>query len=455
MTRHESGNTPSTTRLCDTGRTLKPEGRLREQGFTLPEVLVSAFVLVIGLIFIAQFFSSAVGRVLDSDTRSLLHQVASEEIESIRALPYEDVGTVGGQPAGVLLPSEQRTVNSIDLDITREVIYIQDDSYSGPYPANYRRVTVRVGVHGDSRLAPVELTSNIAGGADGGTLDITVTDIQGNPVADARIVVTNTHLVPNVNIDSSAIRTDSQGHLLIPGLTPDATPAYVVTASKSGYNSDWTEPAVVVQDGLPYTVVQLIIDRLSTLLIHVVDGDGAAVAGVSLSVTGPRSYNETVQTDGTGTVTLADIGYSTSLDPYVIYLEEGQGYEPSSAEVVLDPGQNQEVTLTAVTLSTTTTTVGGSTTTTTLAGSTTTTTTAPVLGSLTVRVLKPNGDPLRNAEVNLNGVKKNSNSEGYVTFTDLSFGDYPMEIKRRNYRDYQTTVTIDGSVLLTVTMERD
>ena len=460
---------PATCGTTPRTRTRANPRRRAEEGFTLVEVLVSGVVLVIGLVFSAQFLASAVGRVADADVRSLLHQVASEEIENIRALPYEDVGTTTGHPRGVLLAHEQRTVDGVTLDITREVIFVRDASYSGPYPANYRRVTVRVAVAGQSRLQPVEMTTIVAGGAAGGSLDVTVTDYKGDPVPDAQITVTNTHLVPNVNIDSSAIHTDSQGHILIPGLTPDPTPSYLVTATKPGYNSAATDPPVVVQDGTPYTVVQLIIDRLATLVVHVVDGQGTPVPGLSLSITGPRGFDRTVTSDQAGTATLADIGYSTSLDPYVVLVVPDQGYAPASASVVLDPGQTQDVTIvvstggaTTTTVAATTTTLGG-TTTTTLGGTTTTTiapttTTIPASGSLTVRVMYWKDGrlkPLKDTEVNLNGDKKKTNDQGYVTYTDLALGTYPLQISKNGYRTYQQTVTIDGAVYLEVTLEKN
>ncbi len=317
-------------------------------GFTLLEVLVAGFVLVVGLIFIAQFFASAIGSVSDSETRSLIHQVASQEIEKARALDYADVGTVDGHPAGMLVASETVTVEGVSLLITREVIFVEDPSYSGPYPANYRRVTIRVQVDGDTRLGPVELATLVAGGAAGGSLDITVVDSRGEPVPDALITVRNDHLVPNVLINSSAIRTDSSGHLLIPGLTPDATTSYYVEVNKAGYNSDWTDPMVVVNEGLPYTVVQFTIDQVSTLNVHVVDETGAAVPGASMTVTGPREFGvpHPYVTDDAGLVSITDIGFSTSGNPYVIAVPAGNGHQAGSlGDIVLEPGTTLNVTI--------------------------------------------------------------------------------------------------------------
>ena len=158
-----------------------------DAGFTLMEVMVAGLVLIIGLIAISQFFSSAMARVMDSKTRSILHQVASEEIEKVRALKYADVGLRNSMPGGQLLAHEVvSNVNGtgITVSIDREVTFVQDSSYSGPYPANYRRATVSVSTD-SSRLGPVVVSTNVAGGAAGGALDVTVRDSANQPVADA------------------------------------------------------------------------------------------------------------------------------------------------------------------------------------------------------------------------------------------------------------------------------
>lgn len=448
-------------------------------GFTLLEVLVAGFVLVVGLIFIAQFFASAIGRVTDSETRSLIHQVAAQEIEKIRAMDYADVGTAGGQPSGTLLASETITVEGVSLDITREVIFVEDASYSGPYPANYRRVTIRVQATGDSRLGPVELATLVAGGAAGGSLDITVVNTRGEPVPDALIVVNNNHLVPNVHISASAIRTDSSGHLLIPGLTPDATTAYYAEVNKAGYNSDWTDPMVVVNEGLPYTVIQFTIDQVSTLNIHVVDETGAPVTGAAMTVTGPREFAvaHPYTTDGAGLVALTGIGYSTSGNPYVVSVPAGGGHQAgSSGNIVLDPGTTQEVTIvvatngvttttaapTTTTASTTTTTSGGSSTTvsSTTSSTSTSTTVAPTTttigyGSVTIHVQRwkdGKWKPVKNATVSFNGTEQPTNDGGEVTFLNVAFGTYPLLVTKNEYVPYSGTVAVDGVEVVTVTL---
>ena len=419
------------------------------KGFSLVEVMVAVVVLAGGLIVMSQFFASAVGRVLDSDVRSVLHQVASQDIETIRGLEYADVGTTTGHPQGTLQGHEDRLVGKLSVQIDREVIYWTDPSYTGPYPANYRRVTIIASATDYSRLAPVELTTNVAGGAPGGTLDITVTDTQGNPVSDALITVTNDNLIPHVNISSTALRTDSEGHLIIPGLTPDATPNYVVSAAKSGYNTDVTDPGVVLVDGLPYTVVQLTIDRLSTLMVRVVDSEGTPVEGLNLSIIGPDGFSETVVSQSDG-VTFANIRYSTDLDPYVVRLLEGQGYDPLSVSVMLEPGTTREVVLTVPAGGpTTTTTVPTSSTTSTSSTSTTSTTSTTLMGSLTVRVLH-DGHSLSGALVSLEGRNRYTNQSGYASFSNLELRTYSIVVTRQYYDDYRGDVVITGASTKTV-----
>jgi hypothetical protein len=437
-----------------------------ERGFSLVEVLVAGVVLVVGLIMISQFFASAAARVLNSDVRTVLHEIATEELESIRGLPYTDVGTTDGQPQGTLIAVEDRVVQNMTVHIERAVVYWTDPSYTGPYPANYRRVTVTVSDAGRDSVEPVELVTNVAGGANGGTLDITVTNVAGDPVPDAQLAITNTHLMPNVNIHSSALKTDDLGRMIVPGLTPDGTTSYVVTASKSGYNTDFTSPGVVVLDGLPYTVVQLTIDRLATMVVKVQDFEGNPVAGLNLRVVGPKSFSQYIVSTVDG-VRLENIRYSSDLDPYLVRLLSNQGYPAQEIKVVLEPGSTQEiivtlpspVTTTTTTASTTTTTIVGVTTTTsstTTTSTSTTSTTAPK-ASLKVTVYKAsNSDRIKGARVTLsNGQTLTTNDQGWVFFDNLNPQSYGITVTANNYITYSNSVAVSGATTLRVYLAKD
>jgi hypothetical protein len=454
------------------------------------ELLVAGVVLIVGLVAIGSFLNSAVGAVLNSDVRTLMQQVASQEVENIRGLPYGDIGTTSGNPQGLLLAEETKTVKGLQFLIAREVSFITDPSYTtgGPYPANYRRVTVRVSQVGNTKLQPVELMTNVAGGAAGGSLDIKVTDLTGtNPVQDALIVVTNTHLSPNVNIDDPAIRTDTQGHLLIPGLEPDPTTSYNVFASKSGYNSD-ARLGLVVNDGIPYTVVQLYCQLLSNLVVNLSYANGQPAAGLQLQVASPLApvlpltgwlnpNPQVLTTDEFGSVSLSNIRYSTDAAPYIINMITSLnpllwGRTPDPTTCVLPAGANPYIvnwilppTTTTSTASTTTTTgatttTTGATTTTVATTTTTASTTTTRLASLTVRVVELDDhgrqQPLNKAYVTLDGEElytgKNYND---VVFSNHLPGTFNIQVTRSNYRDYSGTVTLDGPTSLTVVLTLD
>jgi hypothetical protein len=260
-------------------------------------------------------------------------------------------------------------------------------------------------------------------------------------------VVKNTHLSPNINIDDPAIRTDVQGHLLIPGLKPDATTSYSVVANKSGYNSD-AKIGLVVNDGLPYTVVQLYCQPLSNLLIRVYDSLGQPAQGIQLRVTGPvapflplngwLNPNPQVFTTGAdGSVIIPYIRYSTDVDKYNIEMIS-PGYpslDPTTC--VLNPGITQTINWTLPALTTTTTL--GPTTTTTLAPTTTTT----QLVNLVVRVRRSsNNNSISNATVVFRGQTQLTDSNGYAYFYNQETGPGALRVDKTNYASFSGTISL-------------
>jgi hypothetical protein len=431
-------------------------GLKSERAFTVVEVLVASMVLIVGLVMSAQFFASAASRVMGSDIRTVLAQVANEELETIRGMPYEDVGTTDGPVEnGTLVPDEDRVLQNMTVHVHREVVYVIDPSGTGA-GADYRRVTIRVSAVGQGSVQPVEVVSNVAGGVSGGTLDVTVTDKRGNPVPNANIAITNTHLVPSVNMHSAAMKTNSLGRLIVPGLRPDSTTSYVVTASKTGCNTDYTDPAMVVVEGLPYGVVSLKIDQLATMVVKVVDYNGNPVAGLNVRVRGPKGYQVDIVST-VGGVSLSGIRFSDDLDPYLVRLISGQGYEAQEIKVELEPGSTREVVVTLPPPPTTTT---ASTTTTTLVGSTTTssttttisTTTTLANSSLRVTVYRSGtSTPIKKATVTLsNGRSLKTNDSGWVFFDNLAAASYGITVSANNYGQYDGTANVSGATTLTV-----
>jgi type II secretory pathway pseudopilin PulG len=439
--------------------------RVRSQrGFSLVELMVGGLVLVVGLIMLSQFFASAAARVMESDIRSVLHQVANEELEDIRGLPYTDVGTTNGNPQGVLAPDEYRTADVTTVRVHRAVVYWTDASYdpTDPYPANYRRVTVTVSavheVDGEwetlPSVTPVELVSNIAGGATGGTLLVRVQDSQGQPVEGANFTIVNDHLVPTVNISSSEMITNELGIMLVPGLKVDDSGSYVVTATKTGYSTD-SETGFAVIEGTAQEVV-LTIDKVSRMIIRVVDLTGVDVPNIPLEITGPEDYTRSTASEAGG-LTLEDLRFATSADPYIVTMPAGT-YPKQEQSVEVPADTTVTVEFVVDTSGATTTTTNGSTTTSNSV--TSTTTTGGTYGSLRVTVRDyDNHNRIKGASVQLGVWNHATGDNGRTFFGTSEFPvvgtTYSLTVTKDYYDTYIGTWTITGADEVTIYIDRN
>lgn len=211
------------------------------RGMTLIDTLVgTAIALVIFLAIFGLLRASAALSTLATETAAAT-SIAESQMEYLRSLPYDSVGTIGGIPAGAVAQQATTTEDNVDYGV-RTFIEYYDDPSDGTAPADtiptdYKIAKVTVtfytssGAHATSlvsTLAPpgVETTTN------GGTLRITAVDANGNPVSGASVTIANSSVSPSVNLTTY---TDSSGTTLLPGAT--AGTGYKVTVSKSGYST--------------------------------------------------------------------------------------------------------------------------------------------------------------------------------------------------------------------------
>jgi hypothetical protein len=109
-------------------------------------------LLVIVAVGLEATLSSGIFGTRVARQRTLAEQVASEQVETIRRLDYDDVGTVGGNPAGVLATPQNLTVSGFRLTMRTRVQFV-DDPIPGGYVtrANYKRVLVILTETGTTR----------------------------------------------------------------------------------------------------------------------------------------------------------------------------------------------------------------------------------------------------------------------------------------------------------------
>jgi len=100
-----------------------------EEAFGIIEALMALTIMSLVLIALLGLLVVSVKAVTSSKHSSVATQIANESIEKIRAMDYELIGVVGGDPSGILV-DETRTVSGILYTISYEVIWI-DDSADG------------------------------------------------------------------------------------------------------------------------------------------------------------------------------------------------------------------------------------------------------------------------------------------------------------------------------------
>jgi type II secretory pathway pseudopilin PulG len=249
-------------------------------GLTLVETLVGIFL--IGLIFTGIFgaFELTLRIIGQMKAKTIALAIANEQIEQIRNLPYNAIGTLGGVPAGNIPQTIQLTRNNLIFTVRTTIVYIDDlrDNLAplDPVPADYKRVKVEVSwsyaFSGKITLITDVAPKGIETTQGGGTLSLSVFDASGLPVAQAQIHLVNNNVNPAID---AWYYSDNQGKFILPG-APVANESYQVSVTKIGYSEDKTigsnlvanpaKPHLSVYEG-QLTEMSFSIDRTSSLKV--------------------------------------------------------------------------------------------------------------------------------------------------------------------------------------------
>ena len=229
----------------------------RQAGFTLIEVIfaISLFGIVsTSIITVLTSATTADGLARD---RSIALELAQQEVEYVRQLSYMNAGTVGGNPAGVVIATQQKQVMGLWYTLKTRIRWVND-----PVPtsfatyANYKQVRVTVTRNSDNKqLARVytyltSATRQAYGGANNAVINITVNDF----VLNSPLVGASVNLYDGPSAPASDI-TDETGTVTFPGLTPNPTSGnasyyYDILASLAGYTTLWEDTLQSVSPGV-------------------------------------------------------------------------------------------------------------------------------------------------------------------------------------------------------------
>ena len=90
-----------------------------EDGFTLIEVLVAAFILVLGSLAIFMTFAAAIHNVQRGRDTQIAQSVAQREIEKIHALPYERIAMTALPAASAEAASPAKRITGTEFAMGR------------------------------------------------------------------------------------------------------------------------------------------------------------------------------------------------------------------------------------------------------------------------------------------------------------------------------------------------
>lgn len=248
------------------------------------DVVIGTALLLIVFIALSGVLRSSLVVASLAKSKSIATSIAESQMEYVRSLSYDSVGTVGGIPAGGISQYATTTSNGITF-VTRTYIEYVDDPADGLETADetgvttdYKRIKVSVTYVAGGSEKVVDLISNYAPPGletttGGGTLRVNVVNAVGAGVPGASVTITNPSTNPTVNL--TAFSSDA-GVVYLPGAATSTN--YRVTVTKDGYSTAMTyERNATNQNPTPgyMTVVKdqtttgtFAIDLLSTLTVR-------------------------------------------------------------------------------------------------------------------------------------------------------------------------------------------
>lgn len=340
------------------------------RGFTLIETLVAVAIFsIIGLTawfgLIKIFDMVGILRI-----KTIATNLATEQIEIIRNLPYDDVGVVNSIPKGVvphvqMLERDQKTFEV--TTIIRNIDHAFDGTIGGTprdtSPADNKLVEISVACIGCKPTEPVVLTTYIAPKAlesagNNGALFVEVFDANGQPVQGADVHIEYVGTTTPIIIDDV---TNVEGLYQLVDAPPGVA-SYSVTVSKDGYSTERTYALGDPQNPVPnklhanvasgqVTELSFAIDELSRLNVYSRTAACEPVPSVDFNLSGSKligqnvlKYDDDARTDALGYVQLDNIEWDTYV--YTV-LESSLDLIGANPNVPFDvaPGTTQSIDL--------------------------------------------------------------------------------------------------------------
>ncbi|MBY0538425.1 carboxypeptidase-like regulatory domain-containing protein [Patescibacteria group bacterium] len=258
-----------------------------QSGFSLVEILIVSAVMLV--VFGGLLISFRYSLELISHSRAKLTALtlANDNMEYIRSLSYNAVGTVSGIPSGLIPQVSTTTLNGIMFTKRVLIDYVDDDADglgvadSNGITTDYKQAKVTLswtlrGVTKEVFLVSNIIPRSIETDVGGGTVRVNVFNDDTVPLPGADVRLINTTLVPNIDVTRSS---DASGIALFGGAPAGSDYEVIVTAP--GYSTDRTIKATTTLPNptrLPIAVVEASVSTLNMFIDELSDVSIAALA---------------------------------------------------------------------------------------------------------------------------------------------------------------------------------
>ncbi len=250
----------------------------QKRGFSLVEILIvsSIMLVVFGGLLIS--FRYSLELITHSRAKLTALTLANDNMEYIRSLSYNAVGTVSGIPSGLLPQVSTTSLNGIAFTKRILVEYIDDDADglgvadSNGITTDYKQAKVTLewsvrGVSNEVFLVSNIIPKSIETDVNGGTVRVNVFDFDNVSLPGASVRLVNTTLVPTIDVTRTS---DATGVALFGGAPQGGN--YEIFVSAPGYSSDQTYKAITTLPNpttLPIGVVESSVSTMNFFIDEV------------------------------------------------------------------------------------------------------------------------------------------------------------------------------------------
>ncbi len=217
------------------------------KGISLVSILVGIAIMMSVFMVLFSSFNALLKFAERNRMRANAIMLANEQIETIRALPFDSIGTIGGLPPGDIPQNETIIFDGRSYNKRTFIQYIDDPAdgtgASDTLTADYKRIKVEMSYDYSGVTQSFSIVTTVAPKSQeslvgAGVLRINITDAVNDPVWMATVHIVNNLVATSVDITTF---TNASGTVSFPGAWSGG--GYEVYVSKSGYSSAQTYTA--------------------------------------------------------------------------------------------------------------------------------------------------------------------------------------------------------------------